>query len=175
MELIDDLITEGAKYTFQNNSSQSGFSKASSELLTWVSRVEDYIRTNYDENSGPYKLIETVRKEKLSGYYQSEFESELAKLKGAINSCKTVPKNKVIKKDDHAIIALIKNPFFWPALVVFIGASYKFGYDNGNSKFDKEKIELAKENELFKSNNEKLEKTIKTKDSIIIEFKAKSK
>lgn len=171
---LDDLIEEGNKYTAQNNSyNNSGiiFSRATPEFLSWVSKVDDYIRSNYDENSGPYKLIETLKREKLSGHYLSELETELAKLKGAIASCKNVKPNKKIAKEDNLIISLIKNYIFWTVLVVVCGGAYKLGHDNGVSKFDKNMIELNKENELFKTENAKLEKNIQSKDSIIIELK----
>jgi hypothetical protein len=91
--VVNDLITEGGKYSFANNS-RSGFSDASQDFLTWFSKVENLIRTNYGTDSGPYKMIETVNKVKFNGYYQSDFDSELAKLKGALNSCKDIKPNK---------------------------------------------------------------------------------
>jgi len=175
---VENLIDEGNKYTFQNNSHGSGgfmYSKATPEFLSWVSKIEDYIRSNYNENSGPYKLIESLKREKLSGNYKSEFDAELAKLKGAIESCKHVTPNKKKERDDNVVISLIKNYIFWTVLVVTTGASYKLGYDNGNYKFDKTMIELNKENELSKNTNSILDNKIKLKDSLIIELKSKLK
>lgn len=175
---LHDLIEEGNKYTFQNNSSNIGssvYSKATPEFLSWVSKIEDYIRSNYNENSGPYKLIETLRREKLSENYQSEFEAELAKLKGAIGSCKHVEPNKTKNKEDHIIISLLKNYIFWTVLVVVSGGAYKLGYDNGVSKFDKTMIEQNKEIELLKDASLNFENTIQIKDSTIFELKSKLK
>lgn len=175
---LDDLIKEGNKYTFQNNSyNRNGnyYSKATHEFLSWVSKIEDYIRSNYNENSGPYKLIETLKRENLSGNFQNQFEDELAKLKGAIGSCKDVAPNKKKEKDDNAIISLLKNYIFWTVLVIVSGGAYKLGYDNGASKFDKTMIELNKENELLKSTNSKLENNANLKDSVIIELKSNLK
>ena len=38
-------------------------------------------------------------------------------------------------------------------MVVAVGGAYKLGFDNGNSKFDKEKIEMNKENEISYQNS----------------------
>ena len=174
-QTLQDLITEGNQITFQNNSKVSGhgvYSNATQELLTWVSRVEDYIRSNYNDESGPFKLFETFNRRKLTGFTQKDFETEIKTLLGALKSCETIAPNKVIKKEeDNIIIALIKNYLFWTVLVVAVGGAYKLGFDNGNSKFDKEKIEMNKENEILKDQKSSLEKEILNKDSIIIELK----
>ncbi|WP_294963596.1 hypothetical protein [uncultured Flavobacterium sp.] len=173
---LQDLINEGNMITFQNNSKQAGygvFSDASQGLLAWVSRVEDYIRSNYSEDSGPLKMFETFQRHKLTGYEQSSFEVEIRKLQGALRSCESILPNKVVKKDDNVIMSLLKNYLFWTVLVVAVGASYKLGFDNGNSRFDKEKIEMSKENEIIKKDRLKLERINSEKDSLIVELKAK--
>ena len=103
---------------------------------------------------------------KFSGYYQSEFETEFTKLKGAIKSCENLKPNKRVQENNH-IISLIKNPIFWTVIVVLIGASYKLGFDNGNSRFDNEKNELNKENIKLNDSIQKLNNVITKKDSII--------
>ena len=175
---LQDLITEGNQITFQKNSKNSQFgtySDATEELLSWVSRVEDYIRSNYNDESGPYKLFETFNRNKLTGFTQRDFEEEIKKLSGALKSCENISPNKIIKKDDHLIISLIKNYLFWTVLVVAVGGSYKLGFDNGNSKFDKEKIEMSKENDMLKIYKQKLENKNSQKDSTIIELKTNLK
>ena len=145
---VSELINEGNTFSNANNrkiSHNQYFSDATPEFLSWVSKVENYIYTNFDENSGPYRLLQSVDKSKFSGYYLSEFDRELSKLKGAIKSCETLKPNKSNK--ENQIISLIKNPFFWGTLVVLIDGSYKLGFDNGNSKFDIEKNDLKDKNE----------------------------
>ena len=165
---VDELINEGNHFNFENNKKfthNQFFSKASPDFLAWVSKVEDYIMTNFDENSGPFKMMNSVNKAKFSGYYQSEFETEFDKLKGAINSCKYLKSNK--KVEDNFILSLIKNPLFWTVLVIVIGGAYKLGYDNGIAKFDNEKIELNKENTVYKDTIRILEnKLIQLKKSL---------
>lgn len=175
---LQDLISEGNQITFQNNSKNTRhgiYSNASENLLSWISQVENYIRHNYNNESGPYKLFETFDKAILNGYEQSQFESEIKKLLGALKSCENIAPNKIVQKDDNVIMSLIKNYLFWTVLVVAVSGAYKLGFDNGNSKFDKEKIEMNKENEILKSDKKILEKKDAQKDSIIIELKSNLK
>jgi hypothetical protein len=172
------IIAEGDKFNFNNNKTYSKFdarwySKATNDLMAWISKVEDYIRSNYDENSGPYKMLESVRKESFTGYYQDNFDCEITKLKGAIKSCSSVTPNK--KKEDNIIIALIKNPLFWTIIGVVIAASYTLGYDNGTSKFDNEKIEFKKQIDLQSIDISNLKREVKIKDSIISDLKSNNK
>jgi hypothetical protein len=172
------IIAEGDKFNFDNNKTYSKstacwYSKATDDLMAWISKVEDYIRSNYDENSGPYKMLESVKKEVFTGYFQGNFDCEITKLKGAIKSCLSVTPNK--KKDDNVVFALIKNPLFWTIIVVVTGASYTLGYDNGTSKFDNEKIEFKKQIDLQSIDISSLKREAKTKDSIITDLKSINK
>lgn len=173
--ILNNIIDEGDRLSFDNNKKIStnvgGFySEATDDLMSWISKVEDYIRSNYSENSGPYKMLESVSKEKFNGYFKSEFDIELTKLKGAIKSCSSVTPNK--KKDDNFVFALIKNPLFWTVMVVVIGASYKLGYDNGTSKFDNEKIEFKKLIDLQSGEISNLKKEVEFKDSVVSDLKS---
>ena len=149
--IVSELIEEGNKYNFENNKYYAHgdvFSQATTEFLSWVSKVDNYISSNYDETSGPYKMLISVNKSKFNGYYQSEFEAELTKLKGAIKSCENLKPNKI--KPSDKITDLIKNPLFWAILVCVIGASYKLGFDNGNTKYENQKIELSENNKVLR-------------------------
>ncbi len=159
---INELIEEGNKFSFENNkkyNSNQHYSKATPEFLAWVSKVEDYISSNFDESSGPYKMLNSVQKIKFSGYYQSEFETEFNKLKGAINSCLSLNPNK--KHQENQILSLIKNPLFWTVIVILMSASYKLGHDNGLAKFDIEKIEMNRLNNIYADSISKFKKEIK--------------
>ncbi len=167
---LNDLIKEGQNFNFNNNRKifsydGTSYSDASNDLMSWISKVEDYIRSNYDDNSGPVKMIESVKKEKFNGYHQSEFETELKKLQGAIMSCERILPNK--KKDDNYILSLIKNPVFWTILVVVIGDTYKLGHDIGESKFGNEKIEQKKAVESQEKEITRLKGEAASKDSLI--------
>jgi hypothetical protein len=164
-EKLNNLIEESENISFANNSytSHNGtFGRASNELLSWVSKVEDFVVSNYIEKSGPYKLFESFDRNKLTGYYQKEFEGQITKLIAVLKSCEDIEPNiKNTSKNENVIISLITNYLFWTVLVVVVGASYKLGYDNGNVKFEIDKIELSEE-------NINLKKQLKEKEKIII-------
>jgi hypothetical protein len=54
-------------------------------------------------------------------------------------------------KSENKIVALFTNPLFWIVIVTVIGGAYKLGYDNGVTKYEKEKIELRNQNDSLKS------------------------
>ena len=54
-------------------------------------------------------------------------------------------------KSENKIVALFTNPLFWIVIVTVIGGAYKLGYDNGVTKYEKEKIELKNQNDSLKS------------------------
>ncbi|MFP9116927.1 hypothetical protein ACLI08_03965 [Flavobacterium sp. RNTU_13] len=173
---LQDLINESSQINFSNNCERSIhgiYSKASPSLLAWVARVENYVVTNYNSESGPYKLFQTFHKNKLNGYEEDDFNKHITILIGTLESCLKISPNKTQSKDDNVIMMLIKNYLFWTVLVVAVGASYKLGFDNGNTKFDREKIELNARNEILKLDIEKKEIIIRSKDSMIIELKSK--
>lgn len=61
-------------------------------------------------------------------------------LNGALKYCKNiVPKKKQKQIDDHIIIQLIKNIYFWNVLLVISSGAFALGLHFGISKFDKEK------------------------------------
>ncbi|PXX99092.1 hypothetical protein DF185_14530 [Marinifilum breve] len=170
--IVDELIIEGNDFSFENNKKLyhgKFYSEVTNEFLSWVSKVDNYIRINYEENSGPLRMLETVDSFKFSGFDKDEFETELTKLKGAIKSCQSIKPNK--KTKDNYILSLIKNPLFWTTIVVLVGGAYKLGYDNGKAKFDKEKISLKDEANLSKKEITKLKKEISQKDSLIVKLK----
>lgn len=159
---LNELIDEGTRFNFENNSEIShreSFSHASPEFLAWISKVENYIYSNFEENSGPCRMLNSVKKNKFNGFAQSDFEIEFNKLKGAIKSCISLTPNK--KSPENIILSLIKNPIFWSVLVVVIGAAYKLGCDIGLAKFDNEKIEIKKQNTLYRDSLRILNNDIK--------------
>lgn len=171
-KIVEDLINEGNSYSFENNKKYSHgecYSQATPEFMSWVSKVDDYISCNYNEKSGPVKLLNSLDRRKFTGYYKNEFETESTKVKAAIDSCRHLMPN--IIKSDNYILALTKNPAFWTVLVVVIGGAYKFGYDNGVSKFDKEKIELNSENIIQREKINLLEKKLRLKNPLILKTK----
>ncbi len=145
---IEKLIQEGNTFSFENNSKKSSsggvFSFASADFLAWLSKVESLIYKYYDKNSGPVKMIESVNKRHFKGSYAEDFEAEVVKIQGAIISCKD------LKPDtEKHIINLLKKPLFWTVFIAIVGGSYKLGRDIGYTKFEKEKIELHRQSQVY--------------------------
>lgn len=160
MDKIDVLIRQGQSHDFGTNShnkSHGTFSKATADLLGWVATVEDFIRNNYGEESSAFKLFMTFNREKLNGYLKEDFDNEITTLIGALKACKNIPLKISEKKDEHLIIQLIKNLYFWSVLVLMTSAAFGLGMNFGSNKFDKEKIELSEENSMLKDSIQNLQ------------------
>lgn len=162
-ETVKRLIEEGQTFTFENNRKRSSYdgtyySEATDDLMSWIAKVENFISSNFNKNSGPSKMMESVDKKKFSGYYESEFKTELTKVKGAIKSCIELQSNSETQFD--GIISLLKNVYFWTALVIISGGAYKLGYDNGNSKVYESTFELKNQIEQEKSEKKLLKKEV---------------
>lgn len=160
---LESLIEQAEQFNFANNSYHSGnqvYSRASGEFLAWVAGIEHYITQNYVDDSGPVKLFKTIDKTQFSGYYQTSFEKQLSILRGVILSCKAIPPSKQKKKEDNSILTLIKSPTFWTVIVVLIGGAFTLGFYFGNTKFDKDLIDLTQ-------NKKDLQDTIKSKENSI--------
>ena len=146
MNKIDELIQKGKTFNFNNNSYNSTngifFTKASDELLAWIATVEDFIISNYGEQSSAYKLYQTFNRRQLDGYYQDSFDKQMSILMGSLKACKNIsPKTLQIQKEEHLVIQLIKNAYFWTVIVIAVGSAFGLGQHFGTSKFDKEKSE----------------------------------
>jgi len=153
MDKIEELIQKGQTFNFNNNSytaSHGTYSKASDDLLGWAATVEDFIRTNYGEESSAFKLYQTFDRRKLTGYEQYDFDRQMTILFASLKSCQSISPISKKRSEENAIIKLLKNPIFWTVLVTAIGASFALGNYFGSNKFDKEKIELSEENRLLK-------------------------
>jgi hypothetical protein len=71
-----------------------------------------------------------------------------------LNSCIIELENFINEsnmKSENKIMVLFTNPLFWIATATLIGGAYKLGYDNGVTKYEKEKIELRNQNDSLKS------------------------
>ena len=98
--ILDELIQKSQQFSFQNNrytAHGEWYSKASDELLAWITRVEDYVLHNYGENSAPFKLYQTLNRGYLNGNYQGDFDKQLTILQGVLKACKEIPIRKKIE------------------------------------------------------------------------------
>lgn len=172
MDKIEELIQKGQTFNFANNSyrtSHGTYSKATDDLLAWAATVEDFIRNNFGEESGAFKLYQTFDRQKLTGYEQYDFDRQLPIIIGALKACKTIsPKAKNKQIDDHQIIQLIKNIYFWSVLLVVSGSAFALGLHFGSTKFDKEKSEYYETTKSQEIELNDFKKETKNKDLAII-------
>ena len=174
MDKIDELIQSGQKFTFRNNSystSHGTYTRASDELLGWAATVEDFIRNTYGEDCAAFKLYLTFDRKKLNGYEQDEFEKQMTVLNGALKACKNIsPKTANKPVDDHQIILLIKNIYFWTVLLIISGGAFALGLHFGTSKFDKEKSEFYETTKSQEIEISSLKNNLRTKDTTITQL-----
>lgn len=167
---LTELIAQGYKFNFSNNSIDKGhgvYSNPSPEFLAWISSIQHYLIRNYDDNSGPAILFRTIDQRKFKGYRQDSFDEQLNILKAVLSSCKENPPSKIKTNDDNEILSLLKNRFFWGVIVVLTGGTFALGLHFGNNKFDNNLIELA---EI----NKQIQDSIKAKDQVIKQIRYNS-
>jgi len=172
MDKLTELIRSGETFNFENNSQRSSsgeqYGKASDELLGWAASVEDFIHGTYGQESAAFKLYQTFARNRLTGYYKSDFERQMTILNGALKACKNMsPRKPTIKQDDHEVVRLIKNPYFWTVLVVVIGSAFVLGLNFGSSRFDKEKLEFYEQTIDLNKELREIQKSNVMKDSTI--------
>jgi hypothetical protein len=172
MDKIDELLQSGQKFTFRNNSyssSQGTHTRASDELLGWAATIEDFIRNNYGEDSSAFKLYLTFDRKIFNGYEKDEFEEQMTILNGALKACKNITPKPVSKQvDDHQVIQLIKNIYFWTVLLIISGGAFALGQHFGTSKFDKEKSEFFDTTISQEIEINSLKNNLLTKDTTIV-------
>lgn len=170
---IEELIEKGSEFTFIKNSYESAFgriSRQSSELLAWIATVGDFIKDNYGKDSNAYNIFSNYNPDLLIGSSASEYSEQIAFILGALKSCKeTEPKSGFFSSlnESNQIVGLLKNPYFYGTLVLFIGASFTLGQIIGGTKFDNEKNLLLEENNILKLDTLGYKKIIREKDSLI--------
>jgi hypothetical protein len=174
MDKIDELLLLGQKFTFSNNSfstSHGTYTRASDELLGWAATVEDFIHKNYGEDCAAFKLFLTFDRKKLTGYNEDDFIKQMTILNGALKACRNIIPTSVYKKgEEHQIVQLIKNSYFWTALLIVISGSFVLGLHFGTSKFDLEKSELYEKTKSQKIEINSLKFKLISKDTTIVKL-----
>jgi len=89
-EKIQELISEGKIFSFSKNCytvDHGTYSRPSIDLQVWIADCEDFILSNYGDNSVPWRLFKEFHKIKLEGYYQDEFDKQIAIIISALKVC----------------------------------------------------------------------------------------
>lgn len=152
---LNRLIEIAESFSFQNNSkskSYGTYTQVSDDFLGWIASTESYIIDNYGEDSGPFRLLSKLDRNKLYGYEEDDFTEQKSIVLGSLKACRTIPK-KEFKSKEHPIIELLKNKTFWTIIVITLGGAFAFGIHFGSAKFDKEKIDLYEENRQLRKDN----------------------
>ncbi len=99
-EKIDELISQGFTFTFNNNCYQGKYgvySRPSHEFLAWIATVEDFIIRNFSENSSAFRLYIKYNDKYISGHNKDEFDKQHTKLIGALKTCYSITPTKLYK------------------------------------------------------------------------------
>jgi len=95
---INELIAEGEKYNFSNNSYRSSvgaYSRASVKMQAWIAECEDIILSKYGKESSPWKLFARFNRVELDDYLQDDFDRQKNIILSALNACLRIsPKGK---------------------------------------------------------------------------------
>lgn len=97
-EKIEELIKEADQHSFQNNSytSQYGtYSRAGVKMQSWIAECEDFISTNYGQDSAPWKIFERFDVRTLDAHEKQDFDRERTVIVSALAAClRITPKEK---------------------------------------------------------------------------------
>ena|ERR1017187_387294 len=104
---IDELIHGGNQFNFNNNSAYNvtagdRFTAPNKNYLAWITEVEHYINANYGADSAPFKLYSDFNRKKLEGYDEEDFNSNHAKVMGALVSCQSIGLIPAINKQNKS-------------------------------------------------------------------------
>lgn len=133
-EKIDDLLRQGMKFNFANNSYRSSegsyLGKPSNDFLAWVATVEDFIIEHYGEDSSVFRLYGKFDDQFISGYQKKDFDRQHDNLIGSLKSCYGIaPKRNNMNISKNEILKIIFGKFH--TFVVQLRRRY-----NGRSTLD---------------------------------------
>lgn len=89
-EKINNLIEEAKLYTFEKNCyhlPHGTFSRPNPDFQSWIAECEDFLLTNYGENSAPWRIFQRFNRANLDGYYSDTVEKEKGIIVSALTSC----------------------------------------------------------------------------------------
>jgi len=89
-EKINKLIEEAKCHTFEKNCYHNNygvFSRPNPNFQAWIGECEDYILTNYGENSVPWRIYKRFNRNNLDGNYSDKVELEKGIIVSALTTC----------------------------------------------------------------------------------------
>lgn len=91
---IKELIAEADKYTFNNNKytvEHGTYGRIGVEMQAWVAECEDFILTNYGQESTPWRVCKKYNGNSIDGNYQDVFDIQKKIIVSALSSCLRIP------------------------------------------------------------------------------------
>ncbi len=115
-EKINQLLSEGDAHTFHNNceiKEHDTYGRPSPEFQSWVAEVEDFILTNYGQESSPWRVFSRFNIEGICGNYQDAFEKRKMIIISSLKACLRIPPrlNQKSKTDKDADLSNLFNKF----------------------------------------------------------------
>lgn len=101
-KLIDQLLQEGEKISFKENSysnSSGVFGTVSSELHAWITKVEHMILQNYGLESPQMRLFAKLDIDQIEGNFSDVFYKQHNIIMGALKACKETSPKKNLNPD----------------------------------------------------------------------------
>lgn len=106
-EKINQLIEEARLHTFEKNCYHTGhgtFSRPNPDFQAWIAECEDFLLTNYGEDSAPWRIFQRFNRKKLDGNYPDSVEREKGIIVSALTACLRIPpktkgKAQIVTKD----------------------------------------------------------------------------
>lgn len=115
-ERINQLLSEGDAHTFQNNceiKEHGTYGRPSPKFQSWVAEVEDFILTNYGQESSPWRVFSRFNIEGIDGNYPDAFEEGKRTIISSLKACLRIPPrlNQKSKNDKDADLSNLFNKF----------------------------------------------------------------
>lgn len=91
---ISRLVAEGDSHVFRNNcevKEHGTYGRPSAEFQSWVAEVEDFIITNYGQDSAPWRVFSRFSIDAIGGNYQDAFEEGKRTILSSLKACLRIP------------------------------------------------------------------------------------
>jgi predicted nucleotide-binding protein len=99
-EKIKQLILESRLHTFDKNcyhKSHGTYSRPNPDFQAWIAECEDFLLTNYGEDSAPWRIFQRFNRRSLDGNYSDTVEREKEIIVSALTACLRIPPKTKVK------------------------------------------------------------------------------
>lgn len=99
-EKINQLIAEAKIHSFEKNcyiNEYGTFSRPNPDFQAWIGECEDFLLTNYGEDSAPWRIFKQFDRRNLDGEYSDTVEREKEIIVSSLKVCLRIP-SKIKRK-----------------------------------------------------------------------------